>query len=246
MWLDSFGEMIKDRSNYCAIVTDYDRTLTDNSLMLYEPLLDVLTSLRRYDNIKFLIASGRRLDFLLRGLGSYNIVNAIVAENGAVICLPETNSMYILGEQNASIREGLKNSSIPFDAGQVVISVKKEFEKDVIDLVNGIRLNVKIEYNRDSIMILPNNIDKALGVKEALRLLKLRPTELICIGDAENDSSLFDIGTVSVATFDAVPELKERADIVCSEEGAIGVTRFLNDLLNSVLKNNENDIAGGV
>jgi len=241
-----FSKMIMNRSKHYVIVADYDRTVTNDSLMPYGPLLDVLTSLRQYDNMKFLIASGRKLDFLLRGLGLNNIANAIVAENGAVIYLPETDSTYTLGEQDERIREKLKNSSIPFDAGQVVISIKKEFEKEAMDLVNEIGANIKIEYNRDSVMILPNEIDKALGVKEALRHLKLGPTELICIGDAENDSSLFDIGTVSVATFDAVPELRERADMICSERGAIGVTRFLNELLNTIIKNNENGIAGGV
>jgi hypothetical protein len=246
MIIDSLGKKIINRRNCCVIVSDFDRTLTEDSSELYGPLLGVLSSLRRYENVKFLVASGRKLDFLLKGFDLHNSPNAIVAENGGVIYSPDIESIHILGEQDARIREQLKNSSIPFDAGQVVISIRKEFEIDVIKLVKGMNPSVRIEHNRDSIMILPSNVDKAHGVNEALRLMRLQPRELICIGDAENDYSLFDIGTVSVATYDAVPELKGRADIVCSEKGAVGVTRFLSDLLESIHKNDEPHALDGV
>jgi hydroxymethylpyrimidine pyrophosphatase-like HAD family hydrolase len=80
-------------------------------------------------------------------------------------------------------------------------------------------------------MLLPQGIDKASGVRRALDELGRSGVGLICIGDGENDRSLFSMASFSVATAEAVDSLKEAADFVCEGEGAAGVERFLFELM---------------
>lgn len=215
--------------NY-VIVSDYDRTITDENLKLYEPVLDALKILVEDHNFHFMIASGRTLDYLTKHLEGVNFVDAFIAENGAVVYLPRSESTCKFGQNNEELRVLLRESSIPFDAGEIVISLRRDYAGEIDDFVSRLDMNVRVEYNRDSIMVLPAGVTKATGVKEALNNLGLDDARLICIGDGENDQPLFDIASLSVATADSVSELKKRADIICSETSARGVTKFLNEL----------------
>jgi hydroxymethylpyrimidine pyrophosphatase-like HAD family hydrolase len=73
-----------------AIACDYDRTLTDESLVLS---LNAVTSLK-----KVFIASGRRLPFLMDVNARHGFADAIIAENGAVIYDPAGGTKILLGE----------------------------------------------------------------------------------------------------------------------------------------------------
>ncbi|MEM4311550.1 MAG: phosphoglycolate phosphatase [Nitrososphaerales archaeon] len=214
-----------------TIVSDYDRTLTDEFLNPFEPALEAIELLKRDSKIKFMIASGRRLNFFLNQAKIIQLTDAIVAENGAVLHIPKDHITLIFEEEFASfIKEIFLSSSLPIEEGQVIISVKRIFEREVKRILKERGLKVELEYNKDSLMILPTGINKAFGVKKALSKLGLNEEGILCIGDGENDLSLFEIAAIKVATADAIKELKDKADVVCLEPMALGVTRFLNFL----------------
>ena len=230
---DGNGYNLSVGSGKWVIVTDYDRTLTDENLQLYEPVLESLTRLRRDYGIKVIIASGRKLGFLLEALDKFHLVDAIVGENGAILHFPQLASTINLGD-GTKIKAALRASSVPIDEGEVVVSAKRAYEEDVKKIIKERRLRVEIQYNRDDLMLLPSGLNKAAGVKEVLSRLGLSDAKLICIGDAENDIPLFEIANIRVATANALPAVKNKADAVCMGVGGVGVAHFL-DYLTSKL-----------
>ncbi len=72
-------------------------------------------------------------------------------------------------------------------------------------------------------MVLPPGINKATGLRAALKDLKLSPHNVVGIGDAENDSAFLNLSGCAVAVANALPSIKEIADIVTN--GARGGRR---------------------
>ena len=213
-----------------VVVCDYDRTLTDESLTLCKPVIEALIRLKKEHGIKVIVASGRKLSFLRKMLDRFHIVDSFVGENGAVVYLPHSARTLTLGKDVAKIKAALRDSPVPIDEGQAMVSTKRTFEEQVRRIIQEKGLSVEIQYNRDDLMILPAGIDKAAGVKEALAKLGLTDAELICIGDAENDLPLFKIAHICIATANAIPEVKDKADAVCMGIGGEGLARFLTEL----------------
>lgn len=74
--------------------------------------------------------------------------------------------------------------------------------------------------------VLPKGCSKAQGVKELCKLLGIDPsTQLLAMGDAENDIGMLKLAAIGVAVGNAIPMVKGAADIVMTEtncEGAAG------------------------
>jgi hydroxymethylpyrimidine pyrophosphatase-like HAD family hydrolase len=221
---------MKPRAGTPTLVTDYDRTLTDADLNAYEPALRVLKLLQERGRAKVIVATGRGMPFVNEMRESLSFAEAVVAENGAVVWLPRSGKVMVLGDGSRA-KAALRASRLPFEEGEVIVSVKKGLEGKVRNVIRKARLGVELQYNQDSIMLLPRGVDKLTGVLAALKELSLEGQGLICIGDGENDLSLFGIASVRVATESAVQALKDRADVVCPGPFAVGVALYLESLL---------------
>lgn len=82
----------------------------------------------------------------------------------------------------------------------------------------------RIEMNKDRMMVLPRGVDKGKGLLEVLSTFGIPPERTACLGDGENDLSMFDVSGMRVALENSVEELKLRADFVTAKsdgEGAI-------------------------
>lgn len=213
-----------------AIVSDYDRTLTDDDLEPYGPALMALRRIRDGTGARAILSTGRSLSFLLGKVRVLGFFDAWVAENGAIVYLPEGAKKFKLAEKPARLAGALKSTSIPHEEGEVLLSVKREYEGKVRELVGTYGVDVNFVYNRDSIMLLPIGIDKAVGVGKALDILMAQTGDVVCIGDGENDLPLFEIANLRVATEDAANILKARAHVVCRGRQGLGVARFLEQL----------------
>ena len=211
-----------------AIVCDYDRTLTDESLVLS---LNAVTSLKsaKDNGIKVFIASGRRLPFLVDVTAGRGFVDAIIAENGAVIYDPVNGAKILLGEG----LEELKSAFVGVDfveVEEVIVATTLPYLKDAKEIIRRNGLSVDIELNRDDVMIMPKGVDKGSGIAKAAEIYGINRENLACIGDAENDLKMFGVAGVKVAVANAVDVLKGEADIVCSEPYGDGVKEFVQSL----------------
>src|SRR4029077_20155410 len=83
--------------------------------------------------------------------------------------------------------------------------------------------------------VLPSGIDKASGLKVALNELGLSPHNTVGVGDAENDDAFLAVCEFSVAVANALPALKERADLVTTGSHGAGVEELIEKLLSEDL-----------
>jgi hypothetical protein len=72
-------------------------------------------------------------------------------------------------------------------------------------------------------MVLPNGINKASGLAAALEDLGLSAHNVVAIGDAENDLAFMRVCGCAVAVSNALPAVKEAADVVTAAPRGEGV-----------------------
>ncbi|MBX8632429.1 MAG: HAD hydrolase family protein [Thermoplasmata archaeon] len=212
-----------------AIATDYDRTLTDLELNLR---LDTVEAVDRAAaaGIRIIIVSGRGLPFMLNMSARFSRVDALVAENGAVI----VNGGHVekLSEMKGKrIAEMLKERHVHFARGQVISYIQKGYMREAEEAVSTMGGIAKIVRNLDSGMVLPDDVDKDVGLLHALRGLGIRPDETLVVGDGENDLSLYRGPFIKAALTNSVDEIKRLADFNAGEAGGRGVSSLIDRIL---------------
>ena len=80
-------------------------------------------------------------------------------------------------------------------------------------------------------MILPSGINKATGLTAALQDLRLSPRNVVGIGDAENDHAFLKACGCSVAVDNALPAVKDTADLVMRGARGKGVEELIGRLV---------------
>ena len=80
-------------------------------------------------------------------------------------------------------------------------------------------------------MILPVGVNKATGLTGALSQMDLPPENVVAVGDAENDRVMLDLCGLAVAVSNALPALKEHADVVTGGARGDGVAELVARLL---------------
>jgi hypothetical protein len=98
---------------------------------------------------------------------------------------------------------------------------------------------LQVIFNKDAVMILPSGVNKGTGVGVALEELGLSAHNVVGAGDAENDHAFLALCECSVAVANALPALKERADIVTSASHGAGVEELIEKILSDDLQSFE-------
>ena len=213
-----------------AIASDYDRTLTNESLVLSENAVISLKSARK-DGITVFLVSGRKLPFLESVNKDRDFVDMIVAENGAVVYDPRDGTKILLGEGLDELKAAFSDVDFPVDVEEVIVATTADHLKEVREIIERNNLSVDIELNRDDVMIMPAGVNKCTGVLKAAEICGIDRQHLAGIGDAENDLKLFAAAGTRVAVANAVQRLKDEADIVCSAPYGDGVSEFVRNVL---------------
>lgn len=216
---------------YLALACDYDGTLTADGRVASETV-SVLERLLASGR-KLILVTGRQLNDLRSVFSRLDLFEWVVAENGALLYRPADNLEKVLGEAPpeqfvAALR---KTQVEPLYVGRVVVATWKPHEKVVIDTIRDLGLELQVIFNKEAVMVLPAGINKASGLKAAIKELGLSLHNVVGVGDAENDHAFMSVCECSVAVGNALPSIKERADIVTPGEHAHGVTELVNQLL---------------
>lgn len=223
-------------TDFHVLICDYDRTLTDEALNLSQEAIETIRDAKEKKQLVFILVSGRGLDFL--NSMKMHIADAIVAENGALIYLPSKKKKVLLGKEvGERIKIIFDRAEFPIEFSEVMASTNRVYEEKVIAMIESAGLDVNIEYNKESLMILPQGVNKGSGAIKALELLKESKKGIICFGDGENDIPLFDIADFSVAVGNAVTPLKKRADFVCEKAGGACVADFIREKILKQINN---------
>lgn len=221
---------------YVALATDFDGTLAHHGLV-DDSVIDALRRLRTSGR-KVLMVTGRELVDLARVFPHLELFDAIVVENGATLYSPATGEEQKLAEPPpATFVDALRSRGVgPISVGRVVVATWSPHETAVLETIRDLGLELQVIFNKGAVMVLPTGVNKATGLKAALKALHISPHNVVSVGDAENDHALLSYTEAGVAVANGVPTLLERADLVTSGDHGRGVIELIDRLVNRDLE----------
>jgi HAD superfamily hydrolase (TIGR01484 family) len=217
--------------HFLALATDYDGTLAEHGTVTEETLeaLDRLKASGRY----LILVTGRELDDLKRVFPHIDRFDIVVAENGALLYLPETaEERPIAPEPPEEFVAALRERGVsPLSVGRGIVATWEPNETAVLETIRELGLEWQIIFNKGAVMVLPPGVNKASGLVAALEELRLSPINVAGVGDAENDHAFLTLCGCSVAVANALEAVKETADIVTERDRGAGVVELADRLL---------------
>jgi hydroxymethylpyrimidine pyrophosphatase-like HAD family hydrolase len=179
------------------------------------------------------LVTGREVEDLLRVFPAVDHFDRVVAENGALVYQPETRSETVLGARppRKFLRALQRRGVQPLSVGKVIVATREPHQATVLNTIRDLGLEWQVILNKGSMMVLPAGIDKATGLLAALRELALAPVRVIGVGDAENDQSFLAVCGLSAAVANALPVLKQSAQLVTQHQQGAGVQELIRQLL---------------
>jgi hydroxymethylpyrimidine pyrophosphatase-like HAD family hydrolase len=214
----------------CVLALDYDGTVAVNDTM--DPGVRAAIAEARSRGIAVVLVTGRRLADLRRVAGDLHFADAIVAENGAVLHLPGSGYVTTLAPPpSQTLLEELTRRKVPHVAGECLVEAAAEHAQSVLDAIRARELPLAILFNRGHLMVLPQAISKATGLREILTILRLSLRSTLGIGDAENDHELLHACEVGVAVGWGSATLRAIADDVVEGNGPAALAPYLQQLV---------------
>lgn len=215
---------------YRALATDYDGTLAHDGIVDSDTL-DALARARAA-KVQLVLVTGRELPDLFNTFSGVHLFDRVVAENGAVLYDPAQGSVQTLADAPPQpFVEALERASIPLSVGHSIVATVRPHEHVMLDAIRELGLEWHVIFNKDAVMALPVEVTKATGLRLALDALRIAPERTIGIGDAENDHAFLRMCGLAAAVGNALPSLKEDADIVVSQPRGAGVREIILRLL---------------
>jgi hypothetical protein len=212
-----------------VIALDYDGTTATDGVM--DPRVRQAIGVARGRGIAVLLVTGRILDELRRVAGDLAFVDAVIAENGAVIHFPDSDRTSAVAPPvpAAFVRE-LQRRGVPFAAGQCLVDADARDAPRLLDVIRELELPLVLAFNRGQVMTSAQGVSKATGLRVALDTLRLSPRNTLAIGDAENDHELLRLAEVGVAVEWGSTALQAAADIVLPGTGPAVVAGYVREL----------------
>lgn len=216
---------------FLALASDYDETLAHGGIV-DASVREALARLKDSGRRLFLV-TGRRLPDLESVFGDLSIFDRVVAENGALLFDPATREERLLGEPPPALfierlkERGLESLAI----GRSIVATVEPEEKAVLEEIHDLGLEMQIIFNKGSVMVLPSGVNKATGLLAALADAGLSPHNVVAVGDAENDHALLHAAGCGAAVANALPMLRESADVALEEGCGAGVKELIERLL---------------
>jgi hydroxymethylpyrimidine pyrophosphatase-like HAD family hydrolase len=220
---------------YRLLASDYDGTLAEHGRVA-APTLGALERLRGSGR-RLVLITGRQLDDIQLVCPQLELFDRVVAENGAVLFRPGDQSEQLLGQAppDMLINELGRRGVTPLSVGRVVVATRQPYEDIVLRTIREFGLDLELSLNKGAIMVLPSGVNKASGLRAALKELRISAGETVDIGDAENDQDFLALCGCSAAVADALPALKKRVDYVTAGQSGTGVMELIERLLASNL-----------
>ena len=216
---------------YHALATDYDGTLARHGVVDEATLaaLDRLAASGR----RLILVTGRELDELLEVFPGLGIFHLVVAENGGLLYWPSSRRVELLCKPPQPELVGLlhERGVSPLQVGRTIVATVEPNETIVLASIRDLGLEQHVIFNKGAVMVLPTGVNKASGLAAGLERLGLSPRNVVAVGDAENDHSMLQFAEFGAATANAVPMLKEHADLVLDGRQGAGVTELIDAML---------------
>jgi hydroxymethylpyrimidine pyrophosphatase-like HAD family hydrolase len=211
---------------YTTLATDYDGTIAADG-KVDETTLGALRRAREA-GIRLVLVTGRELADLFNTFDHTSLFDRIVAENGALIYDPASEAIEPLGAgPPPALIEALTAGRVPISVGHSIVATVEPHEHAVLAAIRNLGLEWHVIFNKGCVMALPADVTKASGLAPALEALGARHQETVGVGDAENDQAFLRLCGLSVAVDNALPSVKEMADIVTRGARGAGVAELI-------------------
>jgi HAD superfamily hydrolase (TIGR01484 family) len=218
-----------------TLATDYDGTIATHGTV--DP--DTLVALRRLRDAgrTLLLVTGREMPQLCEVFPQLGLFHLVVAENGGLLYWPETGTEKPLCDapEEEFVRALRDRGVTPLSVGKVIVATYEPHETTVLEVIRELGLERQIIFNKGSVMVLPSGVNKASGLTRALAELEIDAASVAGVGDAENDHALLQLCGVGAAVANALPSLKDHADLVLDHTHGAGVVQLIDRMLDGSL-----------
>ena len=220
-----------------ALATDFEGRWRNDG-RVNRATIEALERLKKSGR-KLVMVTGRELEDLFSTFSEWDRFDCIVAENGALVYDPATRRETKIAEPPpATFVEKLRERGVErISTGRVIVATWEPHSEAVLAAIHRHGLELQVIFNKGAVMVLPTGVNKASGLKAALRDLKLSPHNVVGVGDAENDHSFLHLCELSAAVANALPALKAAATFTTTADHGAGVAEIVEALL-------ENDLRG--
>jgi hydroxymethylpyrimidine pyrophosphatase-like HAD family hydrolase len=212
---------------YHILATDYDGTLATHG-HVGEETLSALGRLLATGR-RLVMVTGRELPELLTVFPHTHLFEWIVAENGALLYRPSTQEERLLCDppSDAFVAALKLRGVAPMSVGRVIVATWEPHEQAVLETIRELGLERQVIFNKGAVMILPTGINKATGLIAALKEMSLTAENVVSVGDAENDHAFLQMSGLSAAVANALPAVKDTADITLKADHGAGVAELI-------------------
>jgi hydroxymethylpyrimidine pyrophosphatase-like HAD family hydrolase len=213
-------------SNYRLLAFDYDETLATAG-EIRPPTFEALAAAKAA-GWQLALVTGRPHEELLGLCPGAGVFDMIVDENGGVLFLASTGTKELLADRpDPRLRQELKRREIWFVHGDIVTITRRPHERETMDVLRDLGLDMDTYCNRLAIMIVPRGTSKATGLKTGLARLGVAAREVIAFGDDQNDVDFLRTAGLRVALANATDAVKAEADLVTDRPNGDGIARFI-------------------
>jgi hypothetical protein len=126
---------------FSVLALDYDGTIAEEGVL--DPEVRAAIADVRAQGITVVIVSGRVLADLRHAVGDLWFVDAVVAENGAVLCFSNGHSRLLASPPPASFLAELKRRGITFSAGQCIVEADASCAQSILAVIRELHPEVR-------------------------------------------------------------------------------------------------------
>ncbi len=138
------------------LALDYDGTIARDGVL--HPEVKAAISEARTRGIVVVLVTGRILADLQRAAGGIEFVDGVVAENGAVLALPNGHTRIFGGPPPAAFLEEVRRRRVEFGVGECVVEADANSAPQILSVIRELELPLVVLFNRGRLMVLPQGI----------------------------------------------------------------------------------------
>jgi hydroxymethylpyrimidine pyrophosphatase-like HAD family hydrolase len=214
-----------------ALATDYDGTIAHDGAV-DGATIAALERLKKSGR-KLVLVTGRILPELHEVFPRLDLFDVAVIENGAAVYTPATKEVRVLADPPPpKFAEELRRRGVrPIITGHVIVASFLPHETVMFETIRDMGLELQVIFNKDAVMVLPSGVNKATGLVAALTELGLSTHNAVGVGDAENDHAFLKVCECSAAVANALPAVKDTADVVARGARGAGVAELIDEMI---------------
>jgi HAD superfamily hydrolase (TIGR01484 family) len=212
---------------FLALACDYDGTIAHHGRVDAE----TVSFLSRFKDTgrRLILVTGRELGDLKQVFSDVGVFDLLVVENGAVLYDPHHEEEHVLSPppQEEFVQRLRSRGVQPLSVGRSIVATWEPHQTTVLETIQEFGLELQIIFNKGAVMVLPSGINKAAGLAAALAKLELSFHNVVGVGDAENDHAFLKACGCAAAVSNALPALREAADVKLAKDHGAGVIELI-------------------